>query len=109
MLIEPDETSYRAVDKYRFADTTEILANTAIVDKEVRAGGGGRRIASSLVVLLPSVVRVLVIFLCVQRTDNFHMPRTRQRSRWGIATFPTNRTAVAGPLRDIRLDFQGSL
>lgn len=35
MLIEPDETSYRVVDKYRFADTTQILANTVIVDKEV--------------------------------------------------------------------------
>lgn len=35
MLIEPDETSYRAVDKYLFADTSEILANTVIVDKEV--------------------------------------------------------------------------
>ncbi|CAM9416203.1 unnamed protein product [Hapterophycus canaliculatus] len=34
MLIEPDETSFRAVDKYLFADTIEILANTIIVDKE---------------------------------------------------------------------------
>ncbi|CAN0375993.1 unnamed protein product, partial [Pylaiella littoralis] len=34
MLIEPDETSYRAVDKYLFADTSEILANTVIIDKE---------------------------------------------------------------------------
>ena len=36
LLIDPDEGSYRAVDKYLFADTTEILANTVIVDKEVR-------------------------------------------------------------------------
>lgn len=35
MLIEPDETSFRAEKKYLFADTTEILANTIIVDKEV--------------------------------------------------------------------------
>lgn len=35
MLIDPDETSYRAVDKYLFADSTKILADTAIVDKEV--------------------------------------------------------------------------
>lgn len=35
MLIEPDQSSYRVVDKYLFADTTEILANTVIVDKEV--------------------------------------------------------------------------
>ncbi|CAM9598837.1 unnamed protein product [Scytosiphon promiscuus] len=34
MLVEPDETSFRAVEKYLFADTTEILANTIIVDKE---------------------------------------------------------------------------
>lgn len=38
VLIDPDETSYRVVDKYRFADTTEILANTYIVDKEVGVG-----------------------------------------------------------------------
>lgn len=37
MMIEPDESSYRAVDKYLFADTTEVLANTVIVDKEVNA------------------------------------------------------------------------
>lgn len=36
LLIDPDETSYRAVDKYLFAETTEILANAVIVDKEVR-------------------------------------------------------------------------
>eukprot|EP00752_Nemacystus_decipiens_P006299 g5679.t1 len=34
LLIDPDRTSFRAVDKYRFADTTEVLANTVIVDKE---------------------------------------------------------------------------
>ncbi|CAM9623678.1 unnamed protein product, partial [Ectocarpus sp. 13 AM-2016] len=34
MLIDPDQSSYRVVDKYLFADTTEILANTVIVDKE---------------------------------------------------------------------------
>lgn len=36
MMIEPDETSFRAVDKFLFADTTEVLANTVIVDKEVK-------------------------------------------------------------------------
>lgn len=35
MLIDPDQSSFRVVDKYLFADTTEILANTVIVDKEV--------------------------------------------------------------------------
>jgi len=40
MLIDPDETSYRVVDKYPFADTTQILANTIIVDKEVGVGLG---------------------------------------------------------------------
>ncbi|CBN75306.1 conserved unknown protein [Ectocarpus siliculosus] len=34
MLIDLDQSSYRVVDKYLFADTTEILANTVIVDKE---------------------------------------------------------------------------
>ena len=34
MLIEPDGSSFRAVDKYLFADETEVLSHTAIVDKE---------------------------------------------------------------------------
>ena len=34
MLVEPDDSSYRVVDKYRFADETEVLSNTVIVDKE---------------------------------------------------------------------------
>lgn len=31
---EPDDSSYRAVDKFLFADVDEILANTVIVDKD---------------------------------------------------------------------------
>lgn len=34
MLVEPDGSSYRAIDKYLFADEAEVLSNTAIVDKE---------------------------------------------------------------------------
>ena len=34
MTIDPDSSSYRAVDKFLFADPTEIISNTIIVDKE---------------------------------------------------------------------------
>lgn len=56
LLIDPDESSYRAVDKYLFADTTEILANTVIVDKEVRERKAGAEKAGSWLTYLLSTM-----------------------------------------------------
>lgn len=34
MKIEPDDSSYRVVDKFLYADDTDILSKTVIVDKD---------------------------------------------------------------------------
>ncbi len=60
MLIDPDETLHRVVDKYRFADTTEILANTFIVDKEVGVGGG--------------ILRAVIVPNYVKTADTYYSP-----------------------------------
>lgn len=52
MEIEPDGSTFRAVDKFLFADPTEILSNTAVVDKDgVTVNAANSRFADDEIII----------------------------------------------------------